>query len=331
MSAPLEVEEIRAAAGLDALRPEWEALWRAAPAATPFQLPGWQIAWWRAFHPGRLLTLAIRRAGRLAGVLPLYVEEAPGGRKLLPIGISVSDYLDATVLADDAEAAAEAAFLHLARNAELWDVAELHELPPGAALLRGPVPASLASELQEASRVPVLPLDGKPLAEIVPETMRKNLAYYRRRADRVGVWYDRLPPKRGEEGIQQVAVLHERRWAARGRAGVFADERTRRFHVDAAQALGREGLLRLHLLRAGETPVAGIYGFHAKGRAYLYITGLDPAFAALSPGTLAIAAAVDAAIEEGCRGFDFLRGEERYKYLWGAVARPNFVRTLRRR
>jgi CelD/BcsL family acetyltransferase involved in cellulose biosynthesis len=44
--------------------------------APAFLRPGWMRTWWRAFGRGSLEILALRREGRLAGVLPLYRERA---------------------------------------------------------------------------------------------------------------------------------------------------------------------------------------------------------------------------------------------------------------
>ena len=59
------IEEATDLPALDRLRPEWEALWRAVPEATPFQSPAWLIPWWRHVGEGALLVLALRAAGRL--------------------------------------------------------------------------------------------------------------------------------------------------------------------------------------------------------------------------------------------------------------------------
>ncbi|HEY0832518.1 MAG TPA: hypothetical protein VGE72_01305, partial [Azospirillum sp.] len=76
---------------LDALVPEWAALWAATSGALPFQSPAWLMAWWRAFRPGRPLVLELRRAGRLAGVLPLYED----GGTLRLLGAGTTDMQDA--------------------------------------------------------------------------------------------------------------------------------------------------------------------------------------------------------------------------------------------
>jgi CelD/BcsL family acetyltransferase involved in cellulose biosynthesis len=331
MVAPLEIEEIASLDGLERLRPEWAALWDRVPGATPFQHPAWLVAWWREIAPGRLLTLAVRRAGGLVAVMPLYIQEEAGIRKLLPVGISVTDYLDATVSLDDAEAAVGAAFAHLARRRAEWDIAELHELPAGAALLRGAPPPGLAAAVHPESVVPVLPLppDRAGLGRPVPRRMCKNANLYRNRAARLGVTHERLPPDRVDEGVDALYALHALRWAARGEAGVVADEAIRRFHRAAAHGLAAAGLLRLRVLHAGGHPIAALYGFAAKGRAYAYLCGLDPEWAEVSPGTQVIAAAIEDAMREGCREFDFLRGEEPFKYLWGPTGRRNVIRTLR--
>jgi CelD/BcsL family acetyltransferase involved in cellulose biosynthesis len=88
------------------------------------------------------------------------------------------------------------------------------------------------------------------------------------------------------------------------------------------------GLLRLNVLRLDGRAVAVYYGFTHRERAYYYLGGFDPEFSALSPGTLAVAYAIEQALAEGVKTFDFLRGDERYKYLWGAEDTFTYRRTL---
>jgi len=58
----------------------------------------------------------------------------------------------------------------------------------------------------------------------------------------------------------------------------------------------------------------------ASRRIWVYNSGLDPAaFAALSPGVVLTAAAIERAIAAGRAEFDFLRGNEEYKYRFGAA------------
>ena len=117
--------------------------------------------------------------------------------------------------------------------------------------------------------------------------------------------------------LDALFALHEARWRSRGEEGVLADARLPDFHAEAAAGFLARGWLRLRVLRIDGSPAAVLYGLVHRGTAYCYLSGLDPAFEYYSPGVAIVRATVEAAIAEGCRTLDFLRGGERYKYLWG--------------
>jgi CelD/BcsL family acetyltransferase involved in cellulose biosynthesis len=85
----------------------------------------------------------------------------------------------------------------------------------------------------------------------------------------------------------------------------------------------------LHILSLGGQPAAAFYGYHAGGQTIFYLGGFDPALARFSPGKLVVGYAIEyALVHDRARAFDFLRGAETYKYLWGAVDQPLYRRTL---
>ena len=61
----------------------------------------------------------------------------------------------------------------------------------------------------------------------------------------------------------------------------------------------------------------------------LYNSGFHPEAAALSPGLVLLAYVVRDAIGRGRRRFDFLRGEERYKYEFGPTPEDVCTVTIR--
>jgi CelD/BcsL family acetyltransferase involved in cellulose biosynthesis len=137
------------AAGFDALAPEWRDLWGRRPDSLPFLTPAWLLPWWRHFVPGAILIMRARGDERLVGLAPFYVELGPDERRLLPVGISLSDHLD--VLADpacEAEALACLAETAWARR-DAWDRWELEDLPPDAPALRLPSPPDATDEVIE--------------------------------------------------------------------------------------------------------------------------------------------------------------------------------------
>jgi CelD/BcsL family acetyltransferase involved in cellulose biosynthesis len=316
---------------LEAAAVEWRDLWRRSETATPFQSPAWLLPWWRHFHPGQLFAITAWRAGQLVGLAPSYREDGPMGRRLLPIGISVSDYHDILVDPADARQAGAALIREALRRSDGWDRWEWEELLPQAAILAVPFPPECRVEAVAQSACPVLSLAGGTLAECLPPQQRRDVNQARNRASRRGGFHiERIGERDLETALDHLFRLHALRWRARGEAGVLADERVQAFHREAAAGLLAEGLLRLYVLHMAGSVAAVFYGFQHRARIYGYLTGLDPAFEYESPGVITIAHAIEQALAEGIREFHFLRGQEAYKYRWGAVDRWNSRLSVRR-
>jgi len=126
--------------------------------------------------------------------------------------------------------------------------------------------------------------------------------------------------------------LHQRRWGA---DGLFpptpGGDASRVFLRRLFELLGPSGGIRLAFLRVGERRIAaGIHLETADGYLY-YNAGVDPDARDLSPGVVMIARYIEQALAAGKRRFDFLRGNESYKYDWGSVDEPIQRLLVRRR
>jgi CelD/BcsL family acetyltransferase involved in cellulose biosynthesis len=314
------------------LEPEWWELWRRSPSATPFQSPAWLIPWWRHFHPGELFVVTVRHGARLVGLAPFYIEDGALGRRILPVGISLSDYLDVLLDPDLREPAGQALVAHVAGERGRWDEWDLEELAPEAAALALPVPPGCEEQRIDQSRCPVLAfVEGEATFQAsVPMKQRRNLRLARNRAARrAEVLIDEADPETAPAFLDVLFRLHGQRWQSRGEAGVLASDPVQQFQREAVPGLIRAGLLRLYRARFSGEPVAAYYGFVHRQRAYAYLTGFSPDFPFESPGSLIIAYAIEQAFAEGVREVHFLRGPEAYKYGWGAVDRWNTRRAFR--
>ncbi|MBV9891007.1 MAG: GNAT family N-acetyltransferase, partial [Rhizobacter sp.] len=65
-----------------------------------------------------------------------------------------------------------------------------------------------------------------------------------------------------------------------------------------------------------------------EGQTCCYLSGFDPEFARLSPVTALIGETIAGAAREGDRCVDFLRGDEPYKFAWGASPERRWRRLL---
>ena len=330
----MKAEVLATDAALHALGPDWEALWRrAATGATPFQSPAWLLPWWRAFGTGRPRAAALRdEGGRLLGLLPLYLLDEGRETKLLPVGIGVSDYCDALLDPDappDATARLLAAALDASPEATSCD---LTDLPPGAALRDAPAPPGWRDGgAQPSGPCPVLELPpGAGLAEVLSRRRRAGLRNARNRAERAGgVAVETATANTLPACFDALAALHRARWDARGEpGGVLADPRVLALHREAAPDLLAQGALRLQVLHLGGVPAAAHYALLGGGRVLLYLSGFNAARAHESPGAILLGDLIEWALAGGWRELHFLRGDEDYKYAWGAVDRLNAARRL---
>jgi CelD/BcsL family acetyltransferase involved in cellulose biosynthesis len=328
----LTTAEIRDVDTLDLLVPQWWNLWRRIPSATPFQTPAWLVPWWRAFSPGRLLVITVQQAGRLVGLAPFYIEQGALGRRVLPIGISTTDYIDVLLDPECIDSAAAALVEHLAAE-RTWREWELTDLAPDAFALRLPEPSGCTTSLQPASPCPVLalPREFDALLRALSPNKRNNLHNARNRAKRRGdVHFMQADAVSAPGMLESLMQLHAARWTGRGEQGVFSDPRVRAFHAAAIPLLFEADLARLFALKICGRTAAVHYGLSGKGRAYSYITGFDPEFSFESPGALLLAHVIDRSIGEDTTEFHFLRGQEKYKYEWAATDRWNVRRVFRR-
>ena len=96
-------------------------------------------------------------------------------------------------------------------------------------------------------------------------------------------------------------------------------------------ALAERGWLQLALLTVNGQPAAAYLNFDYHNRIMVYNSGLDPeAHGHLSPGIVLLARLIEYAI--GCQRewFDFLRGDEPYKYDMGGQDTQVYRMEIRR-
>lgn len=303
--------------------PEWQRLVERSPDATPFQSPAWVVPWWEHFGTGELITPVLRRGAELAGLAPCYLHRAPDGstRQVSFIGIGNSDYLDA-VLDPEMVSEGSASILEmLILESERWDECDLFDLPSGSPLLETPVPFGFTGTREPLSTCPVLRLPDTFAAYVdsLPSVHRRKSRKERRVLEESGrLCLETANRAHLGEYLEDFFRLHQAWWNRRGEPGVLSDPAVRDFHREAAAGLMEAGWLQLYRLSLDGRPIASVYGFCRGARFYSYLGAFDPEMERFSPGVVIFLMIIEECIRNGIREFDFLRGRERYKYLWGA-------------
>jgi CelD/BcsL family acetyltransferase involved in cellulose biosynthesis len=318
---------------LDAVGPAaWQTLHAATALRSPFLTWIWQSEWARAFAADDRLEIwrVLDDTGRLLGLLPLY-EAEPGVFRLIG-GVDVSDYLD--LIAEAGREAEVWADLLSSRPVvrPIWDLHSVSAASPTVTLL----PALAAEHGVEATvtleeRCPVLALppswdaylaelSGKQRHELLRKTRRLEREVPEVRAVGLAAAADL------ESRLDDFLDLHRRSRIGKAR---FMGERMEAFFRRVAAALAETGGIRLWLLDAAGGPLAAFLCLEWDGTVGLYNSGFHPERAALSPGLVLLAHVIRDAIARGKRRFDFLRGEERYKYDFGPSPEDVCTVTLR--
>jgi len=106
--------------------------------------------------------------------------------------------------------------------------------------------------------------------------------------------------------------------AAPGAKATFMTARAEAFFLALLAEVGA----CIDVLSVDGRPVAAAFGFADREGYYLYNSAYEPALAEAAPGVVLLAAMIERSISDGLARFDFLKGDERYKYHLGAVERP---------
>jgi CelD/BcsL family acetyltransferase involved in cellulose biosynthesis len=319
----------------DIARADWERLHAVTPAATPFARWTFHRAWWDAYSETAEDHYLV--ADPLDAIVPLMVRDVPDDGRVLFMGASYhADY--ATILADpsDLPSAVEAMASTIApADADVlaWqldrvDLRRFRAADRASPLLHAALDAAIGDRRWRVEReredvCPVLPLaaDWERQVDSMDRVARHELRRKLRRAERSGpIRLDPLPLEAAS--IERFIELHQARWGA---AGLFPDtvdgERSRAFIrrlVELEAEAGPAGQLRLAQVSVDDRVIAASATFDDGTTCYFYNAGLDPSARDLSPGVVSTAALIRDRIEAGRTRFDFLRGDEPYKYEWGA-------------
>jgi hypothetical protein len=280
--------------------------------------------------------------GRLVGLAPLmlagncasegYTRYITRFRELQFIGeASGSDHLDFIVERGHERGVIPAFLSFLKEKNAAWDILHLSGLSSRSGNLDIMRKSHIFWHETTAYVCPVvsLPKDWETFLQGLSPAKRRELKRSRAQLDKCypGQWQARLITSAGEldSALDRLFELHQAKWNRRGGLGAFGGHGAMAFHRAIAHRFLELGWLRFYRLDVGNEIGALLYCHRFRDRVYAYASGNDPrlchAMHHVSPGHALIELAMREAIENRALEFDFLRGDEAYKFRWGAEAR----------
>lgn len=236
----------------------------------------------------------------------------------------VCDYQDVVSVPEKSVPAIEALLTHL--SAEGVRQLDLRTLRPDAVVLdalKQLMPAQIEEGLvqDDVTFEAPLPADWEAYLMQLNGKQRHEVRRKVRRLENHGPYAYRLAAEGdGVEGAAEDFIQLFRR--NRTDKAHFMSDTMADYFRDLIRALAVEGVLRLYVLDVEKQPVSSVLCFDYNGTRYLYNSGYDEQFDALSVGVLSKIFSIKAGIEMGCRHYDFLKGAEVYKKRIGGTEVP---------
>ena len=305
------------------IRPQWQELLGRSAVNNLYLTPIWQELWWNYFQDGDALAgfYLTDAQGDVAAIASL--SRSGDGYSL--VGSSDTfDYND-FVVAQGLEASFYSVLLDTMdasdeRRLSLFSIGEdspTLTILPELARERGYTVA-----VEEEDVAPRLTLsdtwDGylSGLSKKDRHELRRKL----RRLERHENWRWYCISDQIEAAVRMDDFLGLMRRSDPAKAAFLTPEREA-FFRDMVSTTAAEGILRLFFLEMDDKRVAASLCLDYDGVRMLYNSGHDPEYRYYSVGLLLHSLCLRDALERGYRHFDFLRGNEPYKYRLGGTDR----------
>lgn len=314
--------------------PDWNALLAESMTDVPFLRYEYLAAWWQTLGGGEwtdaaLSLVTVHEADRLIGIAPLFrTTDRDGLPALMFLGsIEISDYLDVIVRKQDLCRFLGGVLDELAsRPHDAWSVLDWYNLPDTS-------PTLIALKEESARRgwtcteeiykpTPSIPLPGdwETYLSGIDKKQRHEIRRKMRRAeesDQHVRWYIVEDEERLDDEIEAFLALmaHDPEKAA------FLTESMRAQMRATAHAAFRGRYLQLAFMEVFGQKAAGYFNLDYGNKIWVYNSGLDRKFMELSPGWVLLGYLLQWANEHKRAEFDFMRGDEDYKYKFGGQNR----------
>lgn len=326
----LIVSEISKSSDFYALRESWESLLVQSRANCVFLTWEWLYSWWQVYgREEKLHIVVVREHDELKAIAPFFQNSFHGLRCLRFIGSYGvgSDYLDFILYPGNEEQLLLAIFTYLGSRSSEWDLLYISDIPEHSMSVKVIQEQDAFYTLQKTHTVcPYLTLPSTwiELNSGFTQNMRYDLSRKQKRFEKElkNRFIAITEKKQMKAAWKNFLLLNTKRMKEKDISGPFTDKRFNEFHSRVIPLLFDKGMLRFFSLEVG-LPIGYIYIIKYNNIYSFYQIGFDTDWNKLSPGTLLFRYSIEYAISEGAKEFDFLQGDEEYKFRWTKDVRRN--------
>lgn len=312
--------------------PEWESLLERSATQHFFQTPTFLETWWETLGSGELHIVAFWKetpeTSTLVGVLPTNITHENNLTELCFIGcVDVSDYLDCIVDTEHISEVYQGIREHLTELLSTKKIQSLYlcsipDTSPTLTELASLGATTLKKTQQDVCPQIHLPSSWEAYLEGLDRKQRHEIRRKQRKLEREYTYSF----KKIESGDDIAAAtktftrLHQ--LSSPDKKEFWTEHHLAFFNVLLERSL-QEGYLALFFLEIDNEAVSSMLGFEYRDRFYLYNSGFNPElYKEVGTGNVLTAHTIEYSITQGLKVYDFLRGDEAYKFRFGAEAQP---------
>ncbi len=316
------------------LLPAWNGLVEAGVTNAPFLRHEYLSTWWSTlgggeWQGGDLAVITASENERLVGIAPLFLTANRDGLPALMLlgSIEISDYLDLIVLPEFHPAFIAGLLDWLDKHyLSAWSLLDWYNLPqdsPTLKLLQAEsVKRGWAYSQEIYQPTPAIPLPGdfETYLAGIDKKQRHEIRRKMRRAEESGRdvrWYIVSDESQLDAEMDGFLAL----MAQDANKANFLTQAMRSQMKASVHAAFRAGYLQLAFLTVEGEKACGYLNFDYDNKIWVYNSGLDRKFMDLSVGWVLLAYLLEWANQHKRSEFDFLRGDEDYKYKFGGQDR----------
>jgi len=328
--------------GFESLSATWDSLLlKCQDDNSIFLTYEWLWTWWRHFGEGKKLNILL---GQVIGIIPLMKMEY----KIGPIKLHILEKISLTscnyvwlTRPENRQEAIIAVLAYLKEELSKNKLALRLTLVPEDSKFLDLIHThtSLVSEelvIQErittAAPYITLPTTFDEYFRALGPRWRKKLRWASRSLEKShNVAFKQFTADSVEEGLNKFFDLHQRRWQSVNIRGVFSTSKMKDFYREIASQFLRKNWLHFSCLTVGNEMASGEYGFVYNRKFYAFTGARDTRYPKYSVGHLHGMYLIKYAINNHLQEFDFLRGEEPYKFYWTKSTRKYIeIRIIKR-
>jgi CelD/BcsL family acetyltransferase involved in cellulose biosynthesis len=327
----ISVEKISEESEFSKLQTTWNNLLKQSDADNPFLTWEWLYSWWKFYgDKSELMILVVREDDKILALAPLMHRVKLFGllkiKEILFLGsFGVgSDYLDFIITRGRESSSVDQIFHYLTRNQQKWDAINLTNIPETSksiAHVKEACDKLGYFNIENASVVCPsiqLPSTWEEYVLTLSKSMRSNIKRKHRELSKTTEIEYEVIRERGDldAAVNSMIRLNRLRMETKNLHGAFKNGKFTEFHQDVMPVLFQNDFLHLSFLKANNTRIAALYNFIYNDTCFYYQSGFDPVWAKFSPGTVLFSLSIQDAIANGMLEYDFLQGDEPYKFSW---------------